>query len=127
MSGFSDVKLWMQMAGQHCPDHPEAIPPSQVRRLRKRLMEEELKELLDAMQTADIVEVADGVADLLYVTYGTAVSYGINADAAFSEAHYSNMSKFGADGKAILDEGGKVMKGPLYRPPDMLRVVTRGW
>ncbi len=77
--------------------------------LRVRLMREELQELDTAMALSDMVGVADGIADLLYVTLGTAVAYGINIDPIFETVHNSNMSKIGGevrkDGKILKPEG----------------------
>lgn len=99
----------------------------QTRELRKALMLEELHETLDAMDAAqhkhDLVEIADGLADLIYVVYGTAISYGIDLDAVVREVHRSNLSKLGADGKPIYRADGKVLKGPGYSPPDIARVL----
>lgn len=127
MSHFTDVRQWMGRAGQTVRDTPDAYISAKDHDLRKRLMKEELTELLLGMETHDIVEIADGIGDLLVVTYGTAVTYGVNADAVFTEVNRSNYSKFGLDGAAILDEGGKVMKGPHYDPPNIKRVLERGW
>lgn len=93
--------------------------------LRVRLMAEEFAELLAAMQlnimnpTDENYElIADSIADLLYVTYGTAVTYGIQIDAIFEEVHRSNMTKSG-----VPDEGGKVIKGDSFDPPDLKEVL----
>lgn len=84
--------------------------PTNVKMLRKRLIEEEKHELFDAIDTNDLVEVADGLADLLYVVFGTAISFGIPIDQIFEVVHKSNMAKLGPDGKPITDKGGKSMK-----------------
>jgi len=109
-----------------CPEQingSPTFPPSNIQRLRRHLIAEEFKELRDAMHQKNMIEVADAIADLLYVVYGTAVAFGINADAVFAEVHRSNMSKAGEDGKAIRREDGKVMKGPNYSPPDIKGVL----
>lgn len=85
--------------------------------LRKRLMFEELSELCQAMESRDLNGTADGLADLLYVVFGTAIECGIDMEPIFEEVHFSNMSKLGADGKPIYDAGGKVLKGPSFQPP----------
>ena len=71
------------------------------------------------MQKKDIVEVADALTDILYVTYGAGHAFGINLDKCFDEVQSSNMSKLGRDGKPIYNEFGKVMKGPDYFKPDL--------
>jgi predicted HAD superfamily Cof-like phosphohydrolase len=89
--------------------------------LRTTLIFEEAAEVADALRTGDPLQVAQELADLVYVAYGTAVSLGIDLDAALAEVHRSNMSKLGPDGQPILREDGKVLKGPYYIPPDMTK------
>jgi predicted HAD superfamily Cof-like phosphohydrolase len=96
-------------------------PGEVVHRLRVNLIEEELAELRNAGETHDLVEIADALGDLLYVVYGTAVTYGIDLDPVFSEIHRSNMSKGGSDPAARCD--GKVLKGPNYTPPRVAEVL----
>jgi len=97
--------------------------PSKLRRIA--LIAEELRELTDALGNDNLVEAADAIADLLYVTYGTAVEMGLPADALVSEVHRSNMTKLGEDGKPILREDGKILKGPGYQAPDIRGVLER--
>ena len=85
--------------------------------LRVGLIEEELEELKKGIEEEDIVEVADALADLLYVVYGAALTFGINIDQCFWEVHRSNMTKFGPNGEVYYNELGKVIKGPDYEPP----------
>ncbi len=109
---------------------PEKVtmPSLDVRILRKRLMEEELKELTDAMEAEDMVEIADGIADLLVVTFGTAVSFGINIEPIFDEVHRSNMTKRWKDGSIHHDEYGKVIKSPDYEPAVIEPLLEeQGW
>jgi predicted HAD superfamily Cof-like phosphohydrolase len=101
---------------------PVASPPESD--LRARLLAEEVQEYYDAVEAGDIVEVADGLADIVYVAYGTALNHGIDLDAVLTEVHRSNMSKLGADGKPILRADGKVIKGPNYSRPDIARVLN---
>ena len=98
--------------------------------LRVKLIEEEQKELVEAITRHNLVGIAKEACDLLVVTYGTLVEYGINADHVFEEVHKSNMSKLGADGKPIHRADGKVLKGPLYQkaePAIKEYLVKRGW
>jgi predicted HAD superfamily Cof-like phosphohydrolase len=96
---------------------PEAdIPESD---LRTRLLAEEVQEYYDAVEAGDVVEVADALADIVYVAFGTALNHGIDLDAVLAEVHRSNMSKLGLDGRPILREDGKVIKGPDYFRPDV--------
>lgn len=101
-----------------------AIGPEQVA-LRQALIEEEVRELADAARLGDVVGVADALADIVYVAYGTAHVYGIDLDAVLDEVHSSNMTKLGADGRPVRRADGKVLKGPDYRPPDVRGVLAR--
>lgn len=94
-----------------------------IRNLRIKLMKEELEESLEAMYEEDGPQIAKELCDLLYVVYGTLAVYGIDADAAFSAVHESNMSKLGLDGKPVYRHDGKVIKGPNYKKPDMSKYV----
>jgi predicted HAD superfamily Cof-like phosphohydrolase len=84
----------------------------ETKRLRVRLIEEEFDELKEAMAGGDLAAVAKEMADLLYVVYGTAVSYGIDMDPVFREVHRSNMSKVGG----YKREDGKWVKPATYSP-----------
>ncbi|MCS4484280.1 nucleoside triphosphate pyrophosphohydrolase family protein [Gleimia sp. 6138-11-ORH1] len=74
-------------------------------------------------QTRDTVEVADALADLVYVIYGMALECGIDLDAVLAEVQASNLSKLGEDGKPIYREDGKVLKGPGFFPPNVAKVL----
>ena len=101
-----------------------AVGPDQIV-LRQALIEEEVRELADAANAGDVVGVADALADIVYVAYGTAHVYGIDLDAVLDEVHASNMTKLGADGRPVHRADGKVLKGPAYRPPDISAVLGR--
>ena len=92
--------------------------------LRLDLISEELEELKNAMESKDLLEVADALTDILYVTYGAGHAFGINLDKCFDEVQNSNMSKLGSDGKPIYNESGKVMKGPDYFKPDLSKFLS---
>lgn len=102
----------------------EAVNAAEVA-LRQALIEEEVAELATAARDADVVGVADALADIVYVAYGTAHVYGIDLDAVLDEVHASNMTKLGADGRPVRRADGKVLKGPDYRPPDIAAVLAR--
>ena len=93
--------------------------------LRQALIEEEVAELATAARAGDVVGVADALADIVYVAYGTAHVYGIDLDAVLDEVHASNMTKLGADGRPVRRADSKVLKGPDYRPPDIAAVLAR--
>tara|TARA_E500000075_G_C6798301_1_gene224960 strand:+ start:304 stop:645 length:342 start_codon:yes stop_codon:yes gene_type:complete len=92
--------------------------------LRLHLISEELEELKNAMESKDLLEVADALTDILYVTYGAGHAFGINLDKCFDEVQKSNMSKLGSDGKPIYNDSGKVMKGPDYFKPDLSKFLS---
>lgn len=91
--------------------------------LRLALIEEEVGELAEAARAGDLIGIADALADIVYVAYGTAHVYGIDLDAVLDEVHASNMTKLGADGRPVRRADGKVLKGPNYRPPDIAAVL----
>lgn len=93
--------------------------------LHGRLLTEELAETITAMRERDAVEILDGLADLVVVAYGCALDCGFDLDAAVQEVHRSNMSKLGIDGKPIMRDDGKVMKGPNFTPPDLRRLAGK--
>lgn len=90
-----------------------------VKTVRGKLLAEECAEALEALKSGDRAAIARELADLVYLAYGSALAYDIDLDAALTEVHRANMSKLGADGRPILREDGKVLKGPGYTPPDM--------
>ena len=118
MSNFEDVKTFMETFGQMVRTKPQ-FPDKETIQLRYDLIEEELKELEQAMKTKNLKEIADALTDILYVTYGAGYAYGINLDKCFKEVQRANMSKLGDDGKPIYNEKGKVMKGPNYSEPNL--------
>jgi predicted HAD superfamily Cof-like phosphohydrolase len=122
MSNFEDVKIFMKTFGQKVITKPE-FPDKRTMNLRFDLIKEELNELEQAMKDKDLKEVADALADILYVTYGAGCAYGIDLDKFFKEVQRSNMSKLGEDGKPIFNEKGKVMKGPNYIEPNLKQFV----
>jgi predicted HAD superfamily Cof-like phosphohydrolase len=99
------------------------LPDISTRELRKALLREEFEEYLAAEADDDIVEVADALADIIYIACGTAVAYGIPLDMVFAEVHRSNMDKLGPDGKPIYREDGKVLKPAGWQPPDILKAL----
>tara|TARA_B100001057_G_scaffold352882_1_gene354613 strand:+ start:1005 stop:1376 length:372 start_codon:yes stop_codon:yes gene_type:complete len=123
MSNFNKVKTFMNTYGQEVKEIA-TFPENKIVQLRIDLIEEELNELKEAVKNNDIVEVADALTDILYVTYGAGHSFGVDLDKCFDEVQRSNMSKLGVDGKPIYNESGKVMKGPDYFAPDLKKIIT---
>jgi len=122
MTNFQKVKTFMQTFGQEVKSKP-SFSSEKINNLRYNLIKEELEELKQAIDNKDLLEVADALTDLLYVTYGAGHSFGVNLDDCFNEVQNSNMSKLGSDGKPIYNEDGKVMKGPNYYKPDLSKFI----
>ncbi|MDA9996387.1 nucleoside triphosphate pyrophosphohydrolase family protein [Candidatus Pelagibacter sp.] len=123
MSNFNKVKNFMETFGQEVKTKP-SFSTDKINSLRYDLIKEELEELKEAMENKDLLEVADALTDILYVTYGAGHAFGIDLDKCFEEVQNSNMSKLGEDGKPIYKESGKVMKGPKYFKPDLTKFVN---
>ena len=123
MTNFDKVGTFMKTFGQEVKTKP-SFSTDKINRLRLDLIREELDELTQAMDNKDLLEVADALTDILYVTYGAGHAFGINLDKCFQEVQSSNMSKLGEDGKPIYDDKGKVMKGPNYFKPNLNKFVA---
>ena len=123
MNNFEKVKKFMQTFGQEVKTQP-TFPSEKIVNLRYDLIKEELSELKAAIEANDLIEVADALTDILYVTYGAGHAFGINLDSCFDEVQNSNMSKLGNNGKPIYNESGKVMKGPNYFKPNLKKHST---
>ena len=123
MSNFSKVGIFMKTFGQEVKNKP-SFSTDKINKLRLDLIKEELSELTDAMNNKDLLEVADALTDILYVTYGAGHAFGIDLDKCFDEVQNSNMSKLDEDGKPIYNEHGKVMKGPNYFKPDLSKFLS---
>jgi len=123
MSNFNKVKTFMETFGQEVKTKP-SFSTDKINSLRYDLIKEELEELKEAMENKDLLEVADALTDILYVTYGAGHAFGINLDKCFDEVQSSNMSKLGENGNPIYNEFGKVMKGPKYFKPDLTKFVN---
>ena len=88
--------------------------------LRLVLVKEEYAEVLSATEAEDLLK---ELADLVYVTYGYAATFGWDLDEAVRRVHASNMSKLDDKGEPIYREDGKVLKGPNYQEPDLTDLV----
>jgi len=122
MSNFNKVKTFMETFGQEVKNKP-SFSTYKINSLRYDLIKEELEELKVAIENKDLLEVADALTDILYVTYGAGHAFGIDLNECFNEVQNSNMSKLGVDGKPIYNEAGKVMKGPNYFKPNLSKFV----
>ena len=123
MSNFGKVGIFMKTFGQDVKNKP-SFSTDKINKLRIDLIKEELDELTEAMKSKDLLEVADALTDILYVTYGAGHAFGIDLDKCFDEVQNSNMSKIGENGEPIYNESGKVMKGPNYFKPDLSKFVS---
>ena len=123
MTNFEKVRIFMKTYGQEVKDKA-GFSDARTNKLRIDLIKEELEELTEAMQDENLLEVADALTDILYVTYGAGHAFGIDLDKCFEEVQNSNMSKLGEDGKPIYNESGKVMKGPNYFKPDLSKYLN---
>ena len=122
MSNFEKVKTFMTTYGQEVKESA-SFPDENIIKLRLKLIKEELEEFEQALNDKNLLEVADALTDILYVTYGAGHSFGINLDACFEEVQRSNMSKLDEDGKPIYNEYGKVMKGPNFSKPNLKQFI----
>ena len=118
MTNYEKVGIFMKTFGQEVKLDP-SFSTDKINKLRLSLIKEELQELSDAMNKKNLLEVADALTDILYVTYGAGHAFGINLDKCFDEVQKSNMSKLDTNGKPIYNEFGKVMKGPNYFKPNL--------
>ena len=122
MTQFDKVKEFHEVYGLAISEQPTE-PSAEERNLRMALLAEEFAEYVEAETNNDLVEIADALGDMLYIIYGTCVSYGIPINEVFDEIHRSNLSKLGEDGSPIYREDGKVMKGPYYFKPDIRGIL----
>ena len=122
MTNFLKVKEFMKTFGQEVLNKP-TFPDNKIIKLRLDLIKEELNELEDAIKNKNLVEIADALTDILYVTYGAGHAFGINLDSCFDEVQNSNMSKLDENGNPIYNENGKVLKGPNYFEPNLKKFI----
>jgi len=117
------VWTWQDKAGVN-QSHTPRIPPAFVADLCKDLLDEERRELDDAIAAQDLLEIADALGDMIYILIGTAYKYGIPIGAVFEEICRSNDSKFGPNGDEVLRRAdGKILKHPTWSPPDIHSIL----
>lgn len=109
------VHAWHQKFGVAVGDFPAIRTPE----LRIALITEEAQETCDAIRRGDLVEAIDGMCDLLYVTFGTAVAFGVDLQPFFDEVHLSNMAKTGG----ATREDGKILKPDGWQPPRIAKML----
>lgn len=114
------LKEFHEKYGHHIESTPVAAVNDKTKKLRLKLMWEELDEVEDALEYRNLELLADGLADLLYVVFGTAVSYGIPINEIFAEVHRSNMTK-----SIKKNEYGKTIKGENWEPPNIKRILEK--
>jgi predicted HAD superfamily Cof-like phosphohydrolase len=114
-----EVAAFHSAAGLSLRRLPTTDIPAEIAKLRISLLAEEVEEFTEASNASDLNGIADALADIVYVAYGAALTYGIDLDAVLTEVHRSNMTKFDATAKPLLRADGKVLKSPLYVPPDI--------
>ncbi len=122
MTNFEKVGVFMKTFGQDVKQSP-SFSNDKINELRISLIKEELDELIEAMNKKDLVELADALTDILYVTYGAGHAFGVDLDKCFEEVQNSNMSKLDYNGRPIYNDKGKVMKGPNYFKPDLRKFI----
>ena len=122
MTNFNKVKTFMETFGQEVKKRP-SFSSEKINKLRYDLINEELQEFKNALENKDLLEVADALTDILYVTYGAGHAFGIDLDKCFNEVQSSNMSKLDQSGKPIFNDNGKVLKGPNYFKPNLKKII----
>ena len=125
MDTLALVKAWHEQFRVPVQATP-SLPADRVC-MRLDILEEEVRELREAVEAGDLVEVLDALCDIQYVLDGNFLEFGLHGvkQDALEEVHASNMSKLGADGRPVLREDGKVLKGPDFRPPDLQKFLPR--
>lgn len=122
MTNFQLVLQWHRDFGAAIGKYPQTIT-NDLSNIRIALIEEELNEYKEAVAAGDLIAIADALGDLLFVVYGSAVTHGIDADKLVAEITWSNNTKLGSDGKPVIREDGKVLKGPDFQPPRLAMVL----
>lgn len=101
------------------------IPPTPEIELGRELLEEELREFFTAAYECNLLEVADGLGDLLYSVIWLGLIFGLPTEEIFNEVHRSNMTKLGKDGKPLRGPTGRVLKGPNFEVPCLAEILLK--
>jgi|TARA_B110000438_G_C15613846_1_gene563439 predicted HAD superfamily Cof-like phosphohydrolase len=120
------VKKFHQVYKLSFNDNPTSKLDPETIKLRFNLMAEENQEYFEAANNNDLIEVADALGDMLYILCGTIIEHGMQdkIEQVFDEIQRSNMSKLSEDGEPIFREDGKVLKGPNYFKPNILKILS---
>lgn len=111
----------MGLPHRHTPERHLAPEEAQ---LRIQLLREETEEFAYAATCGQFLQdILAELADVVYVAYGAAITYGVDLDAAIEEIHRANMMKLWSDGRPRYRDDGKILKGPHYRAPDLSHLV----
>jgi predicted HAD superfamily Cof-like phosphohydrolase len=118
------VEAFHNAFGQDNGKYPRPLTKDEYE-LRHNLMQEENEEYLQACDDNSLVEIADALGDQLYILCGTILRHGMQhiIEDVFDEIQASNMSKLGEDGKPVLREDGKILKGPGFFRPDLTKFI----
>lgn len=118
------VEKFHNAFGQDNGKYPRPLTKDEYE-LRHNLMQEENEEYLEACDDNSLVEIADALGDQLYILCGTILRHGMQhiIEDVFDEIQASNMSKLGDDGKPVLREDGKILKGPGFFRPDLSKFI----
>jgi predicted HAD superfamily Cof-like phosphohydrolase len=119
----SAVRDWLTKAGLPAPEYPTLDVPSDAREMACALIEEEAAEFRAAVESSDLVEIADAVADLIWVVLEAAVTFGIPIEPVFAEVRRSNLTKV-ETGEPVVNAVGKIVAGPNFSPPDLIPILA---
>lgn len=117
---LAQVREFFEKFGVQILDKP-AAPDVARAHLRMKLIREEFEEFANAWCEDNLVEIADALADMIYVILGTALSYGLPLDLVFAEVHRTNLAKE----KGSLRDDGKIMKPEGWVAPDIAGILKK--
>jgi predicted HAD superfamily Cof-like phosphohydrolase len=120
---FEDVLLWSKAVGQYIQQNAGVLSYGdgvKEQDLAADIVDEEFIELTEALDCGDIEEIADAIADLVWVCLRMAQAFGIDFDAAWCEVSRTNWAKVGGPKR----EDGKQLKPPGWKPPDMTKALS---
>lgn len=117
------VRDWLTAAGLPMREHPTLEVAPAEREMACALIEEEAGEFRAAVEASDLVEIADAVADLLWVVLEAGLTYGIPIEEVFAEVHRSNLTKI-ENGEPVVNAAGKIVAGPGFSAPDLSPILA---